>query len=401
MQRVWLSSILVLNYWQHDGIVAETVDMSGQGFTIVPQNINPDVTKLNLDDNQIEIINIFSFRSYNNLIQLSMENNSLKAIGENTFGYNPLLQILDFHDNHLVNLPTMLGSNISIITRLDLQGAFSSTKNMSGLQEPYFRQFPNLNVLLIGYNILEPFNFSILPPSLRYLYISACGLTDFPNASHFTPSLKRLYANDNHYTDIPRENIGSLSRLRYLSANGNRLSVMPDVSGLFSLLELNLNKNHITSIPENTLTGLKNLRLLSIKDNDLHHISDMSHLFGLKSLSLDENQLNTIPDLYDLPLTKLTLHGNPLVCNQSLCWIRMMSLMNRTLQIGEVYCDYPGEENTSLLMGVHPADIHCYTGECMNKKNKTTYVKSLLELSWKWIAIHFIFLASTRSWNSG
>ena len=45
--------------------------------------------------------------------------------------------------------------------------------------------------------------------------------------------------------------------------------------------------------------------------------------FALKKVDLSANQLSNIPDLFHLPLADLDLSGNPLVCNQSLCWIRM------------------------------------------------------------------------------
>ena len=41
----------------------------------------------------------------------------------------------------------------------------------------------------------------------------------------------------------------------------------------------------------------------------------------LKQLTLNRNRLSTIPDLYHLPLTSLALNENPIVCNQSLCWL--------------------------------------------------------------------------------
>ena len=365
---MWLSIILMSIYGWRGVVVARRVDMTDHNLAFVPHNITPDVTKLFLDKNQIQEIDTTSFKSYPHLMWLSMKYNSMWKIGENTFGYNPQLTRIYLYYNILIGLPMVLGPSVSIMTQLDLQDAFSLTTDLSGLQEPYFRNFTSLFRLFIGYNNFEPLDASILPRNLQSLYMSACKLTSFPNMSQSTPFLRRLYMNNNYFTVIPRQNIELLSQLMYLYASGNRLSVMPDVSGLFSLLELSLDGNRITTISEGSLKGLKNLRLLSVERNNLHQIPDMSHLVGMKSLSLDDNNLNTIPDLYDLPLTTLTLHGDPLMCNQSLCWIRMLPLMKKILSIDDVRCDYTGQK-MMLLIEVHPSYIQCFKGKWVTENH--------------------------------
>ena len=360
--------VLTLLSIKWNDIQATVVDMMTQGLLQVPDNMSQNLQELYLDYNHIQSINSSSFQTYALIEILSIQNNTLRKIGEHTFWNNSRLKQLLLGTNYLNGLPRVLGPSIPIMTALILTNAFSVETNLSALPISYFRNFTSLIRLIIGSNIFEPFDVSILPSNIKKLNMPKCGLTVFPNLSRFTTKLRNLKMNRNFFLAIPRQNFQLLLKLQVFNLTGNKLSIMPNVSGLSSLRKLDLSGNDLTVIPDNTLNGLNKLKLLVISENHLTYVVDMSHLTGLTNLWMNENSLRSIPDLFVLQLMSLYLGSNPLVCNQSLCWIRMMPLMSRILDVDDILCNYPGEQQSVSLMEVHPTDIDCYKGESANRK---------------------------------
>ena len=358
-------NILTLLCIERRYLEATVVTMEDHGLSQVPDHLSQVLQELDLDNNVIRSINTSSFPTYPLLEMLSLENNELKEIGENTFWNNSLLKVLFLGRNRLNGLPLVLGPSVPIMGNLVLLNAFSPEAILSPLPGPYFRNFTSVSRLIVGLNVLEPFDESILPPTIKRLNMAKCGLTVFPNFSRLTMQLTNLEIGYNFVRAIPQHNIQLLLKLREFGLEGNELSVMPNVSGLSCLRQLNLKRNNLTIIPKNTLDGLSNLELLVISENRLTYITDMSHLTSLINLRMDKNSLRSIPDLFALQLVSLNLGINPLICNQSLCWIRMMPLINRSLDIDEIVCNRPGEEQGVRLMEVHPSDIECFEGECI------------------------------------
>ena len=381
-------SILTLLCIERNYLEATVVNLMAQGLSHVPDQMSQTLQELYLDDNIIRGINSTSFQTCPLLEVLSLENNDLKVIGENTFWNNPLLEVLLLGRNHLYGLPVVLGPSVPIMVTLVLLNAFSPDAIVFPSPGPYFRNFTSLSRLIVGSNALEPFDESSLPPTIKQLNMAKCGLTVFPNLSHFTPQLTNLEMGYNSFSAIPQQNIQLLLRLQEFDLEGNELSVMPNVSGLSSLRQLVLRCNDLVVIPDNTLDGLNNLELLVISENQLICIMDMSHLTALINLSMDENNLRSIPDLFALQLGSFNLGYNPLICNQSLCWIRMMPLMNRSLAVDDIICNYPSGQHGVFLMEVHPSDIECFNGECIHCA------------TCKWLYIYYQCVYVIPTWHS-
>ena len=86
---------------------------------------------------------------------------------------------------------------------------------------------------------------------------------------------------------------------------------------------------------------------------------------ALKQFNLNNNKLSTILDLYHMPLESLTLHENPIVCNQSLCWIRMWSWMRTPTDItDDITCATPASLQGVFLMAINPITLGCHNGAC-------------------------------------
>ena len=73
--------------------------------------------------------------------------------------------------------------------------------------------------------------------------------------------------------------------------------------------------------------------------------------FAFKQQYLANKRLLTMPDMYRLPLTKLQMSRNPLVCDQSLCWIRMWPWMKTPSYItDDIRCETPDFLHGVLLV---------------------------------------------------
>ena len=110
-----------------------------------------------------------------------------------------------------------------------------------------------------------------------------------------------------------------------------------------------------------------NLTRLIASETQLSYIPDyiLSGLMKLEELHLNKNHLRTIPDLYHLPLAVLYLWGNPLECNQSLCWVRMWNYRKPVAlsMPGGAVCTYPAAMGGTRLAQVNPVDMGCFEGK--------------------------------------
>ena len=131
-----------------------------------------------------------------------------------------------------------------------------------------------------------------------------------------------------------------------------------------NLRRINLQHAKLTQFPE-FVRYTPNIEEISVAKNSIAEISSkhLSGLSALKDIKLEENELSTIPDLYYLPLTDLTLSKNPLVCNQSLCWIRMWPWAKVTsLNTDDITCEIVDAEQSVLLTNVNPITLGCHYG---------------------------------------
>ena len=154
--------------------------------------------------------------------------------------------------------------------------------------------------------------------------------------------------------------ISGLVSLKVLYLHRNVLHAMPNISYLKKLEYINLSENDITDVPASTINGILNLLTLILNDNKISVLGDIPALWA--HLHLQNNNLRTLPDLYNIKLETLMLRGNPLCCNQSLCWLRMWP-WNKTLPtLDEAYCTTPSDFSELRAMQVHPTELQCFNG---------------------------------------
>ena len=245
--------------------------------------------------------------------------------------------------------------------------------NITDLESDAFSSYPKLYYLnLMSNNILHIREgaFSGLN-SLEELYLIDNEISQFPS-SFGTPtqSLEMMNLWDtlsvNVKTSMFYPLLSEFINLKSLNLGHNYLrhfnaSVLPE-----NLKEINLGYNRLIEFPD-FASYAPNLETIGFYENPLVDlpgvfIRDMVHL---KELDITDNMLLTIPDLYHMNLTSLEIAGNPLKCNQSLCWIRMWPWMKIPVLGDTPVCESHSFVHGTPLMDIPPTDIKCYNGKCL------------------------------------
>ena len=296
------------------------IDYINSGLTSIPAPTaeETECTHLVITDNFIYNIHTNDFVSYPRVKNLDLRNNSIDTIAENAF--NGLTQLVDLslETNNILQLPNNLGFPVQNLKWWVLRNAMKDDVTYS-FEYPYFSAFINLNNLDLGsIKHQVTFNTTILPRALTYLRLTLTQISQFPDFSDMG-SLETLRIDSNSLAYIPLDNVKALSELR----------------------KLDIQRNLLTSLP------------------------DISFMADLETLLINDNQLNTIPDLYDTSLNVLEMAGNPLECNQSLCWIRMWWPWMREPMLlrDNPKCASPSPVQGKALVDLRPTYLQCYKGK--------------------------------------
>ena len=132
------------------------------------------------------------------------------------------------------------------------------------------------------------------------------------------------------------------------------------MSGAPQLEEVQLHWNNFTCVPRSALAGLSLLKKLPFPGCPVMHLPDISHMKSLVLFRVSENSLASVPNMFDLSITKFNIADNTLVCDKTLCWLRMWDYFNLPSHKGS--CAEPTELR-GLLMDAHPVDMKCYEGK--------------------------------------
>ena len=264
--------------------------------------------------------------NYPKLEKLNLDSCGLQYIGERSFDCTPFLA-----DLYLVHLPLKQLPSSFGLAQFSLKWikfwALLDTPVYELLNNSYLQNFSKLDYLGLGGNKLQDLNTNMFPSQLVYLNLMSTQLEAFPNLSNSVPLLQH---------------------------------------GRFMV-------NRITTIPEDRIVGLGRMVTFYINNNRLERISSLASMLQLSELNVAYNNLASLPDLYHLPLLKLFLAGNPLVCNKTLCWVRMWPWMKKPFRLDDPKCVEPTELAGLKLMEVYPTLMHCYEGKT-SKKNLEMYI---------------------------
>ena len=284
---------------------------------LVPQDLHPNTDHLTFYKLPIPVLDNTSFVRYPNVITINMRGCFITNVKSGTFDTLWRLHVVKFVYNKIIEFPKKFGLASQSLVEMNLWGAFL----LRTLPPFYFRNFTKLTKLNLGYNDWKPFDTSILPVSLTSINLKyTFGLSIFPNFTGWTPNLKVIHIAGNSIPEIPLDNIRNM-KITYL----------------------NINRNQLTSIPEYTAYPY------------------------IEVLLLHYNRLTTVPDFYNTTLTQLSLSNNPLVCDNTLCWIRMWPWMFYTPILTDTpTCVSPTRAAGSPLMEVRPIHMNCFSGKFTN-----------------------------------
>ena len=384
---------------------AVKVDMSHKRLDAVPQTVELIVTEWNLAGNDFNILDANnSFKIYVNLVVLNLDTCKIKYIYDGTFAMQDKLEMLSIRYNDIHHLPLHFGPSLNSLLNLQMWQAFSLEYE---LRPPYFSTFKRLREILIGGRDYKLSNMGI-PISITIIKVMSMSLTVFPDFSNATgvekmyvdgvdfisipdeyiktftamsvfsirncllqvmpnlshmERLKMLWFRSNPIRKIPRHTIEGLRILQLFYFEDHKIEVMPNVSYLSTVKNIQLRYNRIRHVPASTILGLPNLKFLSLIGNMISSIEDIPQLVaGSGKVLLADNQLEILPDLFDRTLERLNIGGNPLLCDQSLCWLRMWPWFKTLPNVDNPVCVRPPDLNGTAVMEVHPLLLICYNG---------------------------------------
>ena len=205
---------------------------------------------------------------------------------------------------------------------------------------------------------------------LEILQLSGNMIAHFPiSFGPLVTSLKRLTLSGSITKNVSNLNLSSISRINWISLRENNFDAME--IDIISLLPPNTQQIALDSCSMNRFpdfdTHIPGINGIMLTENNLTKLSPayFKNLKQLRILKLSRNNLKSIPDLYDLSsLTDLHLNGNPLVCNNALCWMIMWPYMRTSrLTLDAATCQSPYHLQDVLLTDLHPLNMHCYNGK--------------------------------------
>ena len=399
---VW--KILVFLIWMPYSKSME-IDRSNEGLEVVPRNLDIGVSILILAENILETLNSNSFDIYLQLTEINLRSCKTTYIEDGTFDNQDKLTTIRLGGCRIMQLPNSFGPSTATLQHFDIYAGFISSLIF---KHPYFAAFPNLYHLdMGGGKDVESFSENIIPPNIDRFRMDFSRLPAFPDFRGQS-KLSVVTVIGNLISIIPQEHISTLSNLKWFRASKNNIKAIPNFSHMILLSLLELNNNDITLFPHAHISGLISLDTLKAGNNLVHEMPNVSYLPKLEladfsnniiqhvpasclrglpmiktldlnnnrisrmddnsmprgDLYLHDNQLPSPPDLYDMKVSSLTLNGNPLVCDQLLCWLRMWPFVKTLPLLDDFFCAAPSFLNGSLVMDIHPVNLRCYKGKC-------------------------------------
>lgn len=249
------------------------------------------MNKIILSNSNIEEIRKQPFTELTDLRQLYLNNNKLDNRSLNFLGSIPTLNILDISNNNFQALPDLTGVP-------QLHDLYAINNNITHIESDTF----NTTGLIVNLRMSSNHHLEYIADDA---FLPLNGLTELDFSWSSIRKLPIL-RNNGHLLDISVAN-AQLEELPYdlcdyspkltkISANGNRLAAIPDLSGCSSLSVLFFDFNKIKNISENTFQGLEKLLTLFLHDNEIEEIHP-SAFKGLTSLSRLMLNFNHIPSL--------------------------------------------------------------------------------------------------------
>ena len=296
------------------------VKCSNVGLTSVPEDIPVQVTHLILDNNYIETLHNETFKGkqqgLENLLVLSIKNNSIHQIGIKAFSYLPKIKKLNLFNNSIRFLPKSVFTPISkSLLVLDIRMNLENNNMKSSNYLPAVAGLPNLVELKMDIikTIPLPKEYGQLKHLQKLAFMGGGRFIRFIRDDMFD-SVKLLNITEVHLIGLQLDIIGKQTffktpNLRILDLSNNPwLGIhLPDIVDSLkntSIQVLRLNNTGIGNTYKSSTKILKSFCHIHLKELILDHnfIRIIDPLFSkcfreLEILSLAENYLAETLDL--------------------------------------------------------------------------------------------------------
>ncbi|KAM3967450.1 uncharacterized protein ACR2FA_009721 [Aphomia sociella] len=257
------------------------------GLEIVPIQLNPEVTQINLTHNVINSL-LYTFTFYTQLTILDISYNRIQELGSKNFENNMEMTHLNVSHNMLKRLDKDTFMGLKRLIDLDL-----SNNEISNIHVQTFKDLSMLERLDLSNNKLVSFEPDTFEPlsTLKILSLRNNSILDIPSANlFFVIHLEYLDLSENLIQQVLKHGIPYLKELKHLDLNRNIIEKVDQLGfhNLPSLRHLDLSDNNVTSIPTAALSKISNLSHLYLSGNFIQNITSLSFqsLFHLKHLHL-------------------------------------------------------------------------------------------------------------------
>lgn len=264
-----------------------TASCANASLEIVPIQLNPEATHINLTHNAIDNL-LYTFGFYTQLTVLDISYNKVTDLGSRNFENNIEMLHLNLSHNFLKRLDKDTFIGLKRLIDLDL-----SDNDLSDIHTQTFKDLSILEKLDLSNNKLVTFEPDTFQPlsSLKILSLKNNSILDIPSSNLiFTIHLEYLDLSENLIQQVSKHGIPFLKDLKYLDLNSNIIETVDQLGfhSLPSLRHLDLSDNNMTSVPTAALSKLSNLSHLYLSGNFFQNITSLSFqsLFHLKHLHL-------------------------------------------------------------------------------------------------------------------
>ncbi|XP_015595109.1 toll-like receptor 6 [Cephus cinctus] len=307
----------------------QDLNLSGNNLDSVPAAVNDMrmLRTIDLGENRIRTLEQSGFRGMTNLYGLRLIGNELVNVTKMALTELPALQILNLARNRIERIETgAFSTNLALqAIRLDA----NLLQDISGV----FLDAPGLLWLNVSDNLIEHFDYNLLPRGLQWL------------------DLRK-----NVIDDLGMAPVG-LS-LQTLDASFNRITRISAASLPDSLELLFLNDNLLHTVEPHTFVAKVNLSRADLYANQI------------VSMELSALQLAPVPSERILP--EFYVGGNPFQCDCTMEWLQRINTLTlrhhpKVMDLTSVYCRLPYDRRRPFapLLEVAPSQFLCtYKTHC-------------------------------------
>ncbi len=277
-------------------------------INFISKSLN-NLTKLDLNDNELQLVDDRAFDRLANLYELDLSDNSISLIEQDAFVRLKKLGSLKLHLNSIENLaPRLFRSQINLV--------FLNLKDnlIKNLDPESFYGLKRLYDIQIGFNLIKHLysdNFIYLNGLKNNLELSSQNIMEidefaFRNLANLT---NELDLSSNVMTKLRNNTFYGLDSLNLLKLSHNKISYLNvgSFSGLKSLVHLELSSNNLFNLEPIHMRPIPHLKFLNLSQNLLRHLANSTFSSNLKFLFLDANKFQFVKREYFSNLIHLKL----------------------------------------------------------------------------------------------